>query len=146
MPYQTFVAGRVFVLRWLSAPTSQDLRVLSSEMSAARQKEDHPLVNLSLISTEINMPDQQTRSEMERFHKVFMDNCESIHVVVGGEGFKHAIARSIVSAFALASGRRGLVHVHRSIDDALKQVAELSHQDLATLRLKLVNAKIFNGF
>lgn len=145
MAYKSVSVGRVFVLRWLTPPQAGDLKSLGREMTELRRTAGEQLLNISLISEEISPPDAAVRKEMEAFNQIWMDLCESIQVVVGGTGFKHAVFRSIVSAFALASRRRGLVQVHKTLDDAIVELQKFDGQS-AALRSQLVKSGIIDGF
>lgn len=145
MAYKSASVGRVFILRWLTPPEPGDLKSLGREMTSLHEKVGQQLINLSLIPDEITPPDGAVRREMEAFHPTFMDLCESIHVVVAGTGFKHAVFRSIVSAFALASRKRGLVRVHRNVEAAVAEIQELDPQNVG-LRSQLVKTGVVDGF
>lgn len=144
MAYRSALVGKVFVLRWIGAPESPDLRTLGRELPEYRRSAGEQLVNLSLIPGDISPPEGAVRKEMESFNRVFVEVCSAIHVVVGGTGFKHAIVRSIVSAFALASRQRGLVHTHGSLDDAIAAIHP-SDKEGRTLRARLVAGEFLNG-
>jgi len=137
--YRSSVSGNVFALRWLTSPTSPDLKALGKELTEQRRRVGSPLVNLSLVPADVSPPEGSVRKEMERFNQIFTEVCSAIHVVVGGTGFRHAVLRSIVSAFALAAGKRGLVKVHRSLDEALREIAggdaKILHKQLETEEL-----------
>ncbi|MFO0618630.1 MAG: hypothetical protein U0414_38920 [Polyangiaceae bacterium] len=135
----------MFVLRWLTPPQSGDLKKLGREMTELRRSVGEQLLNISLISEEISPPEGAVRKEMEEFNQIWMELCEGIHVVVGGTGFKQAVFRSIVSAFALASRRRGLVHVHKSLDEAISEIQKVDGH-ASTLRSELVKSGIVEGF
>jgi hypothetical protein len=145
MAYKSESVGRLFVLRWLTPPQSGDLKALGREMVELRRTAGEQLLNISLISEDISPPEAAVRKEMEVFNQIWMDLCESIHVVVGGTGFKHAVFRSIVSAFALASRRRGLVHVHKTLDEAILEIQKFDGQS-PNLRTQLLKNGIIDGF
>lgn len=145
MAYKSTFAGRAFAVRWLTPPDPHDLRTLGAEMVSHRKRVGEPLVSLSILPTDLSMPDAEARAEMEKFNKLWIETCEAIHVFVGGEGFKHSIFRSIVSALALATRKRGLVKVHRTLDEAFAHLAEAAPTDTAALRARLTESGMLAG-
>ena len=137
MAYLSALVGRTYVLRWLTPPDLQDLRTLGPEIADYRKRVGEPLVCLSILPNNLSPPEADVRREMETLTKIWMNTCEVIHVFVGGEGFKPAIIRSIVSAFALATRKRGLVQVHGTLEAALSKIAESAPADIAALRVRL---------
>lgn len=146
MAYKSLLVGRVFALRWIGTPELPDLRVLGRELLEYRKNVGEPLLNLSLIPPDISPPEGAVRKEMEKFNQVFTEVCGAIHVVVGGSGFKNAVLRSIVSAFALATRKRGLVQVHRSLDDAILEIYGVGNDnDAKSLRARLTTGGLLDG-
>lgn len=146
MAYKSVLVGRVFALRWVRTPEIPDLKVLGRELPEYRKSIGPELVNLSLIPTDISPPEGAVRKEMEAFNRVFTECCTAVHVVVGGSGFKHAVLRSIVSAFALASRKRGFVVVHRSLDDAILELCGASGENEGkALRSRLTSEGLLDG-
>ncbi len=125
MPYKSVATGRVFILKWLTTPQSGDLGALGQDLTEHHRRARERLINLSIIPAEISPPNSAVRAEMETFNRIWSETCSSVHVVVGGSGFKNAVIRSIVSAFALLGRERGLVRVHRSLDDAIAEIYKI---------------------
>lgn len=133
MAYASALVGRVFILRWTSAPDVRDMKALEDEIIQSRRIAGQPLINFSLIPDGVGPPDNTTRVEMKKINELWRDNCDAIHVVVGGEGFKTAMLRAVIVAVALAIERRGLVSVHKKIDDAVREVDLLPNVDTVAL-------------
>jgi hypothetical protein len=59
-------------------------------------------------------------------------DCESVHFIVEGTGFKHTILRTILAANILASARRGKVFVSSSAEEAVSRVTAEKRMEFVT--------------
>lgn len=59
-----------------------------------------------------------------------LDRCISMHLVMEGEGFRHAILRNALAAMQLFGNKRDKVAVHRTLEEALDDALQRAPADL----------------
>jgi hypothetical protein len=120
MPYRLDVVSNAFVVTW-KRPEMNDLRELKRALELARSQHERPMVYVAVIPVDSEPPEDPVRKEMMRTMDGMLEHCSTMHFVLEGTGFKHAMARSALSGILLVSGRRGRVFVHRTLAEAIQQ-------------------------
>jgi hypothetical protein len=120
----------VFFVRWM-APTASELPAVTGEFLAARKSVGQPIVYVAIVPEDCASPDETTRRGMVRERDAVLPECVSMHIVMEGSGFKHAILRNAMAAMQLVAGRRDKkVQIARSLDEALAAAARQVPADL----------------
>ena len=140
MPYKSALLGRIHVVRWESSPQAPDGSRLLTELETYHRRVGKKLTNLSLVSNRIAAPEGNEQQEMMRRRHIWTDMCEHVHVVVQGEGFKHAIVRSVIAGIAIGFTKRGFLEVHRSMAAAITRIAAELDEDAVILRRRVAAA------
>lgn len=134
MSYAHHLVDRVFLLKWTGAPTVEDVHSISRDLSVARQAAGQQLLYVGLIEAEkTGMPDQATRDAMSNTIGSIMEVCETVGLVVVGEGIKNILVSTLVRAMSLAGGKKKMVS-YRSVAEALEKLAPQCGVSLSKLQ------------
>ena len=118
MPFAADVIGAAVLVYWSASPTPEDARALGALVAEAHREIGQPVVFIAVIPPGASRPTAEARAAMGRSIKDIANRCESLHLVLEGEGFALATLRSIRSALSLASGTQRLVRIHHSVAEA----------------------------
>jgi hypothetical protein len=120
MPFATALVGPVFFVRW-AMPRLADVPRVAAEFNRAYEKVGESLVYVAIVPEDSPPPDEATRKSMTSGANNVLDRCVSMHLVLEGEGFRHAILRNVVAGMVLLGGRREKLSISRTIDHALDE-------------------------
>ena len=112
----------VFFVRWIAA-TIADIPVIDRELDAACTENGGPVVYVAILPEDATPPDDRTRTELIKTMQDVLSRCESMHFVVEGSGFKHAVLRTSMATILLVRGQRAKVFVHTKLEDALSSAS-----------------------
>jgi hypothetical protein len=113
----------VFFVRW-DTPTKHDLPRIQVQLEEAYKENEGPVVYVAIVPDGSSPPDDDLRAEFIGRMAEVLDRCDTMHFVIEGEGFKHAVVRTSLATILLVRGQRTKVFVHRSLDDALTAAAK----------------------
>jgi hypothetical protein len=109
----------VFFVRW-TAPVASEMPGVTAEFAQARKQMGEPIVYIAIVPEDCQAPDETTRRAMVRERDQVLPECLSMHIVMEGSGFKHAILRNAMAAMQLVAGKRDKkVQIARTLDEAL---------------------------
>jgi hypothetical protein len=143
MPYRSTFAGNLHVIRWLTATAPDALRVVD-EVASHKRRNKGPLHGLAIVGEEVPPPDDVARKAMGESMTSLLDHMETLHVVIEGRGFKNTIMRSAMTGMVLLGGKRGRVHIHGSVSEAIYALAEVTDQSVDSLNRQLREAKLID--
>jgi hypothetical protein len=126
----------VFFVRWKAA-TMQDIPTIDRELDAAYKANGGPIIYVAILPEDATPPDDKTRAEFIKTMQDVLTRCETMHFVMEGQGFKHAVLRTSVATILLVRGQRTKVFVHTNLEEALAKAA-----DKASAKLKFSPAVI----
>jgi len=144
MPYRSVLAGNLYVVRWLEA-TVPDVRRIELEVGNYRRLAKQPLHGLAIVGEAVPTPDDAARSAMGQSMKTLLDHLETMHVVIEGRGFKNTIMRSAMTGMVLLGGKRGRVHIHGTVSEAVYAISEITNQSVEGLNRQLRDANLLEA-
>lgn len=124
--------NRGFVVRWL-APTLADVRHATVALDCAVRDAGRPVIFVGVIPVDSDPPAPATRHALDAALAHACATCESVHFIVEGDGFRHAVLRSILAANILATGRRGMVFVSSDVAGAIARVPPARRLELGAI-------------
>lgn len=133
MPYKSALIDRIFVVRWRGGPFPAELDEILRAIADHRKMIGKPLVYLTLIGPDADMPPDDVRGAIDRFATRLRDHVDFTHVVVEATGFLGAAHRSVVTANWRRRQETGFAMLHRTIDEALRRIASDLKLDLMRL-------------
>jgi hypothetical protein len=138
MPYTSVTLGRIYIMRWAAAPqTMTDYAKILAETAQIHQTEG-PVIAIGIIPVDMPSPDGEVRKVMNQRMNDLLANCEIIHYVVEGTGFKSSTLRSVATSLLLITGKRGKIVVHKSFSEALNAlVPQLREMNIMPSRVQL---------
>jgi hypothetical protein len=114
----------VFLVRWFDVPSPEVLEDLLGELHAAHHRLGQSLAYVSVAGAHVGVPSGMQQAALTRFGQrasAWVDEC---HLVFEGEGFKHALQRSVITAlYFLKKPSAVPVHVHRTLQDAVHDLS-----------------------
>jgi hypothetical protein len=117
MGFRTGLLGNVFIVRWLSVPAAGENRAVLGELREARKRLGVPVTFVNLIPDGVDLPDANSRADMQTITPQLLECTDAIQLVIGGEGVMRTMMRSLVRAMTVAGRRGGKVAVHGSMAD-----------------------------
>jgi hypothetical protein len=136
--YVTGVVGRLFIVRW-SVFRLIDLTDVRAQIAKVRRMGGRRLVYLSLIPASprtFSRPEEEALAGFLR--DLLLNDCESIHHVIDGQGFVTSARRSIVTNMALSTTNPGAFQTYGTLEDAVavlaRPVGRSAESLLATMR------------
>lgn len=144
MPFRSVLAGNLYVVRWLEA-TLPDVRRMELEVASHRRVGKQPLHGLAIVGEDVPTPDDAARNAMGQSMKTLLDHLETMHVVIEGRGFKNTIMRSAMTGMVLLGGKRGRVHVHGTVSEAVYAISEITNLPVEMLNRQLRDANLLEA-
>lgn len=116
--YRAGVVQNVFIVVWdrVLPEAMPGLLAAARQACAAAPKS---LVYLAVIPDGSEQPSEAGRAALADATKHLLEIFVSMHCAIEGTGFKKSIIRGIATGIFLLSGKRGKMHVHDSVADAL---------------------------
>ena len=136
MAFVASLSGRVYVLKWTTAPELVDVNRLGHELPATRRQAGEPLVALSVIPAGLGMPNGETRRAMVKRQHMWTDNCMAVYVVLGDTSFPGTLLRVVLAELALVS-KRGVVKIFPTVDPAIAEMAARLGEEPRGLRHRI---------
>ena len=144
MPFRSAFTENLHVVRW-EVPTASDARRMVDEVAAFRRRAKQPLHSLAIVGEAVPTPDDAARSAMGQSMKTLLDHLETMHVVIEGRGFKNTIMRSAMTGMVLLGGKRGRVHIHGTVSEAVYAISEITNQSVEGLNRQLRDANLLEA-
>lgn len=121
----------ILFVRWQERCEATDVEEIKQHTERAHQEVGGSLVYIAIIPVDVPPPDAEARAALRDgiAHAVRM--CASIHVVIGGEGLRRALIRSVSAGLLLAS--RQSFKVHADVRQALEQARRVVDFDVDTV-------------
>jgi hypothetical protein len=129
MSFKATFVRPVFIIRWQS-PRMADVPRVTSEFNRAYNEVGQPIPYIAIVPTDCDPPEETTRKLMIKGRDEVLDRCASMHIVMEGEGFRHAILRNALAAMHLFGNKREKVGVHRTLDEALDDALKRAPEEL----------------
>ena len=141
MSHSTCYVRPVFFVRWI-APVASELAGVTAEFLSHTKAEGGPLVYIGIVPEDCAPPDEATRRAMVKERDAILPQCVSMHIVMEGSGFKHAILRNAMAAMQLVAGKRDKkVRIARTLEEALDEAArELGDRSRLDVRSTIARA------
>jgi hypothetical protein len=108
----------VFFVRWM-APKIEDVSRVAAEFFQAYQRFGNRIVYVAIVPEECEPPDDAVRMAMTRGRDEVLPYCESMHIVMEGQGFRYAILRNALATMQFFGRGRDQVRIYRTLDEAL---------------------------
>ena len=112
---------RIFVVKFYTPPTVDEVNALATEVTAAHDRLKPPIHYLGIIDAAAETPPPSVHAALFAFGRLVNSKCVTAHLVVEGDGFKSALQRSIITTIHLIRGQR--VRCHKSVGAALLLLA-----------------------
>src|SRR4051812_31124457 len=96
MTHISAVIDRIYLVRWVE-PDLVGVYQVNDELKRARQELGEPVFGISIIPPIIESPNDDLRESMGKRMDLLLKSAASLHFVVEGTGFRHAIARSVIT-------------------------------------------------
>jgi hypothetical protein len=125
MAYDFTVFNRVACVHHRNVPEVEDLDILVDELARQHARIGKPLVFIAIIPEHVDVPSGMQRAALARFGERATPYVESSHLVFEGEGFKHSVQRSVVTALYTLKGGKVKVHIHKSLHAAALVIAPM---------------------
>lgn len=132
MAYTTAIVDRVFFVRWSRVETRDVLQV-QHEVEQARKRIGEPLVYVGIVPAASELPSDAVRKAMMDTMASMLEQCEVIHLVIEGSGFRQTIIRSFTAGILLVAGRRGRIVIDETLEEAVHAAAARLRTDAAKL-------------
>jgi hypothetical protein len=123
MSYVRGMLGRVYWVRWLSAPEASDLGEIFVDMQRERARLASPLFYLSVISVTASVPTPPQRKALDLFAQQLARLVEHTHLVLEGDRYTAALQRQVHIGLNFWGAQRDQLSIHASLDDALRRVS-----------------------
>ena len=117
--FRSAVIENVFIVVW-DRVTPQAMPPLLAAAREAVATSKRPMVYLAVIPEHSKQPDEAGRTALGDATKQMLELFTSMHCAIEGSGFKKSIIRGVAASIFLLSGKRGKMHVHDSVLDALQ--------------------------
>lgn len=117
--FRSLVIDNVFIVVWHQVKPSAMTHLLAAARDASRVSRE-PLVYLAVIPDGAPTPDEAGRKALADATHELLELCGSMHCAIEGSGFKKSIIRGVAASIFLLSGKRGRMHVHDSVLEALR--------------------------
>ncbi len=119
--YRSSLIGNVFVVRWSEPPQVVDNVTILQDLRAARQRAEAPLLFCNIVSDATDVPSAEVRAHAVRITPEILELCDSMHLVLEGEGLVRSLLRTVIRGMILAGRSGGRVFLHNSFDDFLRK-------------------------
>ncbi|HEY1955563.1 MAG TPA: hypothetical protein VGH28_08120 [Polyangiaceae bacterium] len=130
MSYVTTFVSPIFFVRW-TAPSADELPDVTAEYLEHRRRLARPLAYVAIVPEDCAVPDDVTRRMMVVERDKVLPECLTMHIVMEGGGFKHAILRNAMAAMQLVVGSRDKkVVIGRRLEEALAAIAKVVPEDM----------------
>ena len=134
MPFTCATVDWIFIVRWSRFDPNDTARVLE-RVADARRIAKQPLIYLSIIEADAPVPTSRDRKALDALAGRLDEYCDAYHLVLEGDGMKHALQRAIVSGAGLFARRT--VSVYRTVDEAVARIAVGLKEQPPSLRARL---------
>jgi len=95
---------------------------VAAEFFRAHRTFGKSIVYIAIVPEDCQPPDDAVRLAMTRGRDEVLPYCQSMHIVMEGHGFRHAILRNALATMQLFGQKRKQVQIHRTLDEALSKV------------------------
>jgi hypothetical protein len=117
--YLTTFIKPIFFVRWI-APQANEVSNVTTEFLDQRKRTGQPIVYIAIVPEDCASPNDETRAAMVIERDRVLGECITMHIVMEGSGFKHAILRNAMAAMQLVVGSRDKrVIIGRTLEEAL---------------------------
>ena len=142
MAYRSVLVDRLFVVRWIGTPTTDDLASQLREVRAASQAAGHMVVYVAVVPRDMPPLTGPVRTELMRLAPELLKYCHAVYNVIEGTGFAATLLRSMVAGMVFASNVRGKAHVHATVDSVLAHLCPVLGMDREAVTAQLRAAQI----
>jgi hypothetical protein len=119
--YRSSSIRDVYVVVW-ERPEQGDVARVMFDVRALRERNKDPVTYVAIVPVDGEPPEGEARGAMISSMRELIELSETVHLVFEGEGFRQSIKRSVLAGILLASGKRGRVLVHATVDEALAAI------------------------
>jgi hypothetical protein len=139
--YDVLTHERLFIVYWRRVPAESELDHLVALIRDRRDAVRSQLFYVAIIPAEIDVPEGMQRHTLAKFGERAGPYVASAHLVLEGNGFKHALQRSVITAIYTLRGGPTKVFTHANIDDTAARLATLLDQRVEPIRRVLGAAR-----
>ncbi len=136
MRYRSALIGNLILVRWSAPPELEDNQSILDEVRAARQRVGRDLVLCNIVSDATAAPSAEVREASTRMTPQLLAACDSMHLVLEGDGVVRSLLRTIIRAMILAGRTGGRVALHSSFDEFLQGNGHKVSVDAAIVRIR----------
>ncbi|MCZ7680096.1 MAG: hypothetical protein M5U28_15560 [Sandaracinaceae bacterium] len=114
----------VFLVVWERVRPETIPQLVASARRAAQVSRER-LIYVAVIPDGAPTPDEAGRRALDEATSALLEVCTSMHCVIEGTGFKKSMLRGVAASIFMVSGKRGKMHVHDNLLDALRNAPGL---------------------
>jgi len=118
MAFDSFLVGRVYVIRWISPTVSDGIKLLRG-VEQAHARVGDKLIYIAIAPRDSPPPPEQLRKVMASSVTAMLEHCEVMHLLFEGDGFSQTLKRMALASIVLVSGMRGRMMVHGSLEQLM---------------------------
>lgn len=133
MRYRSSLIGNVFVVRWSDPPQVVDNVAILRDLRTARQRVEAPLLFCNIVTDATEVPNAEVRAHAVRITPEILELCDSMHLVLEGEGLVRTLLRTVIRGMILAGRSGGRVVLHNSFGEFLRKNLEKISLDPTTM-------------
>jgi hypothetical protein len=122
--YDVGTMGRVFAVMWYRVPHSDHLENLLDELVRLHRARGEKLAYVAIIPQDIDVPEGMQRHALAKFGDRAAPFVDGAYLILEGDGFKHAVQRSIITTMYFLKGQSTKVTCYRSIVEASPEIAQ----------------------
>jgi hypothetical protein len=118
------LVGRVLLSRGFSDEREADLSRLLRQVAAARREVGRPIVCFMIVDSDAEVPSEAGRAAMQRASVSLLNYCESLTLIVEGNGLKRTLLRTVFRGMVMLGKQTLRIRVVDQLEAAARLVAE----------------------
>jgi hypothetical protein len=122
MAYVRAVYDGIFFVRWQTAPDVLELDRLLDDLARTQQRHGRKMIYVAAIGADVDVPAGIQRHALAKFGERATPFVSETHLILEGDGFKHSIQRSVVTAIYVIKGGPVPVHIWKSVGEAVEAI------------------------
>lgn len=118
------LVGRVLLSRGFSDDREADLSRLLRQVATARREVGRPIVCFMIVDSDAEVPSEAGRAAMQRASVSLLNYCESLTLIVEGNGLKRTLLRTVFRGMVMLGKQTLRIRVVDQLEAAARLVAE----------------------
>ena|SRR5260221_5998013 len=114
------LVGRVFLSRAFKSDSAAELSRVLRQVASARQQAGRPLLCLMVVDPEAEIPSEAGRAAIQRTTLSLLNYCESLTLIVEGNGLEQSLLRTVLRGMATSGGKSLRLRVVEHLEAAAR--------------------------